>query len=74
MSTVKKFEDLEVWKLARKLCHEIFQLILYETFSKDFGLKKITNLIIYLKNSEIKGNKYKTISPYKNELPQQKKQ
>lgn len=40
MSTVKKFEDLEVWKLARELCHEIFQLKLHETFSKDFGLKK----------------------------------
>ena len=40
MSTVKKFEDLEVWKLAMELCHEIFQLKLHETFSKDFGLKK----------------------------------
>ena len=24
MSTIKKFEDLEVWKLARELCQDIF--------------------------------------------------
>lgn len=39
MSTIKKFEDLEVWKLARELCQEVFQMTLREAFSKDFGLK-----------------------------------
>ena len=39
MSTVKRFEDLEVWKLARELCNEVYQLTLHEAFSKDFGLK-----------------------------------
>lgn len=143
MGTVKKFEDLEVWKLARELCQEVFHLTLLEAFSKDFGLKnqirdssgsvmdniaegferdgsrefiqflsiskascgecrsqlyraldrnyltnehfellsqktidlgrKISNLINYLKISEIKGNKYKASSPDKNKLPQQQK-
>ncbi len=27
MSTVKRFEDLEVWKLARVFCQDIYQLI-----------------------------------------------
>ena len=133
MSTIKKFEDLEVWKMARELCQEIFQLTLQEVFSKDFGLKnqirdssgsvmdniaegferdgsrefvqflsiskgscgeshsqlyraldrnyitkeqfellsqktndlgrKISNLMIYLKNSELKGNKFKPAKP-----------
>jgi len=39
MSTVTRFEDLEVWKLARELCNEVYQLTLHEAFSKDFGLK-----------------------------------
>ena len=39
MSTIKKFEYLEVWKPARELCHEVFILTLQEAFSKDFGLK-----------------------------------
>ena len=139
MSTVKKFEDLEVWKLARLLCNDVYQITLREAFSKDFGLKdqirnssgsimdniaegferdgnrefgqflsiskgscgecrsqlyrvldqnyitndhfellsqktidlgrKISNLMIYLKNSEIKGNKFKPA-----ESPQQKQQ
>ncbi len=39
MSTVNKFEGLEVWKLAGELCKDVFQLTLCESFSKDFGLK-----------------------------------
>jgi len=144
MSTIKKFEDLEVWKVARELCQDIFKLTLQDAFSKDFGLKdqirgssgsvmdniaegferdgtrefvqflsvskgscgesrsqlyraldhkyitteqfellsqktidlgrKISNLMIYLKNTEIKGNKYKTTSPDKTKPPQQEKQ
>jgi len=133
MSTVKRFEDLEVWKEARELCHDVFQFTIREAFSRDFGLKnqisnssgsvmdniaegferdgtreflqflsiskgscgesrsqlyrapdrnyitneqfealsqktidlgrKISNLMIYLKNSEIKGNKFKPPDP-----------
>ncbi len=133
MSTIKRFEDLEVWKLARELCQEVYQLTLQNGFSKDFGLKdqinnssgsvmdniaegferdgskefsqflsistgscgecrsqlyrafdrsyisaeqfellsqktidlgrKISNLMVYLKNSEMKGNKFKASHP-----------
>src|SRR5665647_1160406 len=135
MSTINKFEDLEVWKVARELCHDIFKLTLQDAFSKDFGLtdqirgssgsvmdniaegferdgtkefvqflsiskgscgecrsqlyhaldrkyitteqfellsqktidlgRKISNLMIYLRNSDIKGNKFKPAEPKK---------
>jgi len=133
MTSIKRFEDLEVWKLAREFCQEVYQQTLRESFSRDFGLKnqinnssgsvmdniaegferdgtrefvqflsiskgssgesrsqlyraldrnyitneqfealsqktidlgrKISNLMIYLKNSEIKGNKFKPPDP-----------
>ncbi len=39
MATIKKFEDLEIWQMARKLCKEIFELTLREKFVKDYSLK-----------------------------------
>ncbi|MDD5571330.1 MAG: four helix bundle protein [Bacteroidales bacterium] len=38
MSTVKRFEDLEVWKRARILCIKVYEITKTEPFSKDFGL------------------------------------
>lgn len=35
---VKNFEDLEIWKEARRLTMEIYQLTRDSRFSKDFGL------------------------------------
>jgi four helix bundle protein len=35
---VKNFEDLEIWKEARRLTMEIYQLRRDSRFSKDFGL------------------------------------
>ncbi len=35
---VKNFEDLEIWKEARHLTQEIYQLTRDPKFSKDFGL------------------------------------
>ena len=36
---VKAFEDLEVWKEARRLTQRIYQLTKNENFSKDFALR-----------------------------------
>ena len=39
MATITRFEDLEIWKLARELCREIY--LSYtgsDSFRKDFGL------------------------------------
>ena len=36
---IKNFEDLEIWKEARRLTQEIYQLTREARFSKDFGLR-----------------------------------
>ena len=37
--TIKRFEDLEAWKIARELTRNIYNLTRNEPFSKDFGLR-----------------------------------
>lgn len=39
MSTVKQFEELEVWKTSRQFTVLVYKLTGQEAFSKDFGLK-----------------------------------
>jgi four helix bundle protein len=43
MATIQKFEDLEIWQLARQLAKEIFQLTQGGKLSKDFSLKDQMN-------------------------------
>jgi four helix bundle protein len=35
---IKNFEELQIWKEARRLTHEIYRLTRDSRFSKDFGL------------------------------------
>lgn len=39
MATVNKFEELEVWQLARKLCQRIYPLRCKEPIAADFRYK-----------------------------------
>ena len=39
---VHNFEDLEIWKLARKLTNAVYQLTSKDKFNKDFGLRDQT--------------------------------
>jgi four helix bundle protein len=39
MATVRRFEDLEIWQLARQLSNKVLKLTQKEKFSKDFGFK-----------------------------------
>ena len=39
MGTIKKFEELEIWQLARQLCKKVFILTEKEKFRKDFNFK-----------------------------------
>ena len=45
MATVKRFEELEIWKLARKICDEIYQVSISTPLQKDYKL-----------NNQIKGS------------------
>lgn len=39
MPTVTHFEDLDIWKLAREICKEVYRLTNRSPFNKDFSLK-----------------------------------
>ncbi len=39
MATITRFEDLEIWQMARQLCKEIYPLTLIEPIKNDFRLK-----------------------------------
>ncbi|HEX2920979.1 MAG TPA: four helix bundle protein [Bacteroidales bacterium] len=39
MSTIKKFEDLEVWKSSRELCKKIKDICDSSSLNKDYSLK-----------------------------------
>lgn len=43
MATIQKFEDLEIWQLARELAKEIFILTQTDKLSGDFSLKDQMN-------------------------------
>ena len=38
MSKIRRFEDLEAWKIARKLTEDIYRITKNDAFSADFGL------------------------------------
>ena len=42
MATIKKIEDLEIWKMSRTLYQNVFQFVTREAFSRDY---KLTNQI-----------------------------
>jgi four helix bundle protein len=39
MATIKKFEDLQIWQLARELSKAVFELTMKESFAKDFRFR-----------------------------------
>ncbi len=39
MATIQKFEDLEIWQLARSLCQKIYPLTFVDPIAKDFRYK-----------------------------------
>lgn len=43
MATITKFEDLEIWQLARKQANDIYILYNKEPFNKDFELRNQIN-------------------------------
>lgn len=43
MATINNFEDLDIWQRAREICKDIYTIIKYEEFSKDYGLVRQIN-------------------------------
>lgn len=43
MSTIKRFEDLDIWKRARSFSQRIYAASLESSFAKDFSLKDQIN-------------------------------
>lgn len=43
MATITRFEDLEIWKLARQQAKEIYELTMTGSFAKDFELRNQIN-------------------------------
>ena len=43
MATIARFEDLEIWQLARQQANELFLIYSIDNFSKDFELKNQIN-------------------------------
>jgi four helix bundle protein len=39
MATITRFEDLEVWQLARDLCNQVYPLTFTEPIKSDYRLK-----------------------------------
>jgi len=39
MGTVSNFEDLYIWQISSEFCKNIFKIINYKEFSKDFRLR-----------------------------------
>jgi four helix bundle protein len=39
MAAISKFEDLEIWQLARQQANELWQIYTNNTFAKDYELK-----------------------------------
>jgi four helix bundle protein len=40
MATIKKFEDLEIWIMARELAKEVYELIQVDGFKNEYKLKE----------------------------------
>jgi four helix bundle protein len=38
--TIERFEDIEVWQLARELTRKVYRLTKKPGFAKDYGLKR----------------------------------
>lgn len=43
MATIKHFEELEIWKMSRILCTEVYNLIIKTELKNDYKLKEQIN-------------------------------
>jgi len=63
MATVERFEDLEIWKLARELVHLVYEVTNQGNFSKDYGLKdQIRRSSVSIMNNIVEGFESRTVT------------
>lgn len=63
MGTAKRFEDLEIWRLARKLVKRVYEVTQKKEFSIDFGLKdQIRKSSVSVMNNISEGFESRTVS------------
>jgi four helix bundle protein len=43
MATITNFEDLDIWKMARKLCQDVNEIIITTSLQNDFKLRDQMN-------------------------------
>lgn len=43
MAKIEKFEDLEIWQLAREICKEVWDIIQNTSLQKDYKLREQIN-------------------------------
>jgi len=43
MATIRNFEDLEIWKMARNICEEVYEIINTTPLKNDYKLKEQIN-------------------------------
>ena len=48
MSTIVKFEDMEVWQQARSIAKEVYVHSRQGQFSKDYGLREQWGYLVFL--------------------------
>ncbi|PAU93182.1 four helix bundle protein [Aliifodinibius salipaludis] len=73
MATVERFEDLEIWKLARELVNMIYEVTSDNKFAKDYGLKdQIRRSSVSIMNNIAEGFESRTVKRFINYLGQAK--
>jgi len=73
MATVERFEDLEIWKLARELVNMIYEVTSDNKFAKDYGLKdQIRRFSVSIMNNIAEGFESRTVKRFINYLGQSK--
>lgn len=69
MATVERFEDLEIWQLARELVNLVYELTRKDEFSKDYGLKdQIRRASVSVMNNISEGFESRTTNRFINYL------
>lgn len=73
MATINRFEELEIWQLARELVHLVYEATNEKEFTKDFGLKdQVRRSSVSIMNNIAEGFESRTVKRFVNYLGQSK--